>query len=63
LRSVKKTPISYTDEDIEKKLLLLWEDENISLRDAVAEVVKKTCLQKKKVYDLAVKLRLQKNNS
>ncbi len=60
LRSVKKTPIFYTDEYIEKKLQLLWEDKNVSLRDAVAEVVKKTGLQKKKVYDLAVALRLQK---
>jgi len=60
LRSVKKTPISYTDEDIEKQLLLLWNDENISLRDAVNQVAEKTDLQKKKVYDLAVKLRLQK---
>jgi len=59
LRSVKKTPISYTEEDIEKKILLLWEDENISLRDAVNQVVEKTGLQKKKVYDLAIKLRLQ----
>jgi 16S rRNA (cytidine1402-2'-O)-methyltransferase len=63
LRSVKKTPISCKDEDIEKKILLLWEDENISLRDAVNQVVEKTGLQKKKVYDLAVKLRLQKANS
>jgi len=63
LRSVKKTPLSYKDEDIEKKILLLWEDENISLRDAVNQVVEKTGLQKKKVYDLAVKLRLQKANS
>ena len=62
LRSVKKTPMFYADEDIEKKLLLLWEDKNVSLRDAVAQVVKKTGLQKKKVYDLAVKLRLQKTN-
>jgi len=59
LRSVKRTPISYADEDIEKQLLLLWEDENISLRDAVNQVVEQTGLQKKKVYDLAVKLRLQ----
>jgi 16S rRNA (cytidine1402-2'-O)-methyltransferase len=62
LRGVKKTPILYADEDIDKKLLLLWEDKNLSLRDAVAQVVKKTGLQKKKVYDLAVKLRLQKAN-
>ena len=59
LRSVEKTPVSYTDEDIEKKLIFLWNDENISLRDAVNQVVEKTGLQKKKVYDLAVKLRLQ----
>ena len=59
LRSVKKNPIFYTDEDIEKQLLLLWEDENVSLRDAVNQVVEKTGLQKKKVYDFAVKLRLQ----
>ena len=61
LKSVKKTPIFYADEYIEKKLLLLWEDKNVSLRDAVAQVVKKTGLQKKKVYDLAVKLHLQKS--
>ena len=61
LKSVKKPPIFYADEDIEKKLLALWEDTNVSLRDAVAQVVKKTGLQKKKVYDLAVKLRLQKS--
>ncbi len=62
LSSVKKTPISFTDEDIEKQLLELWEDKNVSLRDAVAHVVKEKGLQKKKVYDLAVKLRLQKAN-
>jgi len=61
LKSVKKTPIFYAGEYIEKKLLELWEDKNVSLRDAVAQVVKKTGLQKKKVYDLAVKLRLQKS--
>jgi len=63
LRSVKKTPISFTDEDIEKKLLLIWDDESMSLRDAVNQLVEKTGLQKKKVYNLAVKLRLQKVNS
>ena len=62
LRSVKKTPVFYADEDIEEKLLELWDDKNVSLRDAVAQVVRKTELQKKKVYDLAVKLRLQKAN-
>jgi len=29
------------------------------LRDAVAQLVKETGLQKKKIYDLAIKLRLQ----
>jgi 16S rRNA (cytidine1402-2'-O)-methyltransferase len=62
LKSVKKIPIFYADEDIERNLLELWEDKNVSLRDSVAQVVKKTGLQKKKVYDLAVKLRLQKAN-
>jgi 16S rRNA (cytidine1402-2'-O)-methyltransferase len=60
LKSVKKTPVFYADEEIEKRLLDLWEDKNVSLRDAVAHVVKKTGLQKKKIYDLAVALRLQK---
>lgn len=62
LRGVKKTPAFYSDEDIEKKLLLLFEDEIISLRDAVNQVAEKTGLQKKKVYGLAVKLRLKNVN-
>lgn len=57
LRGAERTPLSYTDEDIEKQLMLLWENENVSLRDAVNQVAEKTGLQKKKVYNFAVKHR------
>ena len=59
LQGAVNTPASYTDEEIEKKLLLFWEGRNVSLRDAVAQVVDETGLSKKKVYDLAVRIRLQ----
>jgi 16S rRNA (cytidine1402-2'-O)-methyltransferase len=57
LKGKEKEPIALTVEEIEKKLLQLWKNKKISLRDAVAEIVQKTGLPRKKVYDLAVKLR------
>ncbi len=50
-------PVSLTDDGIQEKLLQLWGQKSISLRDAVADVVKQTGLSRKKVYDLAVKIR------
>jgi 16S rRNA (cytidine1402-2'-O)-methyltransferase len=58
LKGEEKKIISVTDEEIEEKLLYLWKNKNLSLRDAVAEVVLQTGLSRKKIYGLAVKLRL-----
>jgi 16S rRNA (cytidine1402-2'-O)-methyltransferase len=60
LQGKEKKMISITDDEIKKKLFQLWKDEEISLRDAVNEIVKQTGLPRKKVYDLAVSLRPQK---
>lgn len=57
VKGKEKETMVVTDEEIENKLLQLWNDKKISLRDAVAEVVQQTGLSRKKVYDLAVKLR------
>lgn len=50
-------PVSLTDDEIQEKLLQLWAERTISLRDAVAEIVRRTGLSRKKVYDMAVKIR------
>jgi 16S rRNA (cytidine1402-2'-O)-methyltransferase len=50
-------PVSLTDDEIQEKLLRLWTERSISLRDAVADVVRQTGLSRKKVYDMAVKVR------
>jgi 16S rRNA (cytidine1402-2'-O)-methyltransferase len=50
-------PVSFTDDEIQEKLLQLWAERTISLRDAVAEIVRRTGLSRKKVYDMAVKIR------
>ncbi len=53
----EKEPPVFTCEDIERKLLPLLANKEISLRDAVAEIVCQTGFSKKKIYDLAVKLK------
>jgi 16S rRNA (cytidine1402-2'-O)-methyltransferase len=58
LKREEKKIIPVTDEEIEEKLLCLWKNKNLSLRDAVADVVIQTGLSRKKIYGLAVKLRL-----
>jgi 16S rRNA (cytidine1402-2'-O)-methyltransferase len=50
-------PVLLTDDEIQEKLLRLWTERSISLRDAVADVVRQTGLSRKKVYDMAVKVR------
>ncbi|MHB8137521.1 MAG: 16S rRNA (cytidine(1402)-2'-O)-methyltransferase [Smithellaceae bacterium] len=57
LQGASREPVSLTDDEIEERLLTLWAGKSISLRDAVADVVRQTGLPKKKVYDLAVKIR------
>jgi 16S rRNA (cytidine1402-2'-O)-methyltransferase len=44
------------DEEIEEKLIRIWENPSTTLRDAVSAVVSETGWPKKKVYDLAVKI-------
>jgi 16S rRNA (cytidine1402-2'-O)-methyltransferase len=56
LQGALHKPVSLTDDEIQEKLLQLWSEHAISLRDAVADVVRKTGLPRKKVYDLAVKI-------
>jgi 16S rRNA (cytidine1402-2'-O)-methyltransferase len=56
LKGEEYNPLPVADEEIEKRLLALWKNKKLSLRDAVVEVVSQTGLSKKKVYDLAVKL-------
>jgi 16S rRNA (cytidine1402-2'-O)-methyltransferase len=57
LQGASLEPVSLTDDQIQEKLLSLWEDSPISLRDSVAEVVRQTGLSRKKIYDMAVKIR------
>ncbi len=60
LQGKEKNSISVTDEEIEAKLLDIWKNEKISLRDAVNNVARQTGLSKKKVYDLAIRLQAKK---
>lgn len=57
LRGKEKGKITVSDDEIEKKIVDIWKHKNISLRDCVSDIVKQTGWPKKKVYDLAVKLR------
>jgi 16S rRNA (cytidine1402-2'-O)-methyltransferase len=58
LQGKEKEPVAVTEAEIEAKLLQLRKNKKISVRDAVYEIVQQTGLSKKKVYGLAVKLRL-----
>jgi 16S rRNA (cytidine1402-2'-O)-methyltransferase len=60
LQRKEKRQATDTNEEIEKKLLEIWKDKSLTLRDVVAQVVISTGFSKKKIYDLAVKLQLQK---
>ncbi len=57
MQGKEKEPIVLTADEIEDKLMQLWKNKKMSVRDAVAEIVQQTGLSKKKIYDLAVKLR------
>lgn len=45
------------DHEIQERLLGLWSEQHVSLRDAVMAVARQTGLPRKKIYDIAVKLR------
>jgi 16S rRNA (cytidine1402-2'-O)-methyltransferase len=47
-----------TDQEIEEKLLELRKNKKLSLRDSIAEVAILTCVSRKKIYSLAIKLHL-----
>jgi 16S rRNA (cytidine1402-2'-O)-methyltransferase len=53
----QKAPVTLTDEEIINKLKSFSRNKQLSLRDAVAEVVSQTGISKKKIYDLALRLR------
>jgi 16S rRNA (cytidine1402-2'-O)-methyltransferase len=50
-------PVMLSDEDIRCKLMRHLDTETASLRDAIYAVVRETELPKKRVYDIAVKMR------
>lgn len=58
LQGKEREPVAVTADEIEAKLLQFRKNKKMSVRDAVCEVVQQTGLPKKKVYDLAVKLKL-----
>lgn len=49
--------ISLADDEIREKLEALLDPGSVSVRDAVADIVQRTGLSKKRVYDIAVKIR------
>ncbi len=53
----QKAQVVLTDEEIINKLKSFSKNKQLSVRDAVAEVAIQTGISKKKVYDLAIKLR------
>ncbi len=54
----QKARVILTDEQIIKKLKSVSKSKQLSMRDTVAEVVYQTGISKKKVYDIALRLRL-----
>lgn len=58
IQGKEKETAPISDEEIETELLQLRKNNEMSVRDAVGEIVRRRGLPKKRVYDLAVKLRL-----
>lgn len=57
IRGGQKAPVTLTDEEIIDKLKSFSKNKQLSLRDAVTEVVNQTGISKKNVYNLALRLR------
>ncbi|HOG82197.1 MAG TPA: 16S rRNA (cytidine(1402)-2'-O)-methyltransferase [Smithellaceae bacterium] len=55
VRGASREPVSMTDDEIQERLLRLRSERSISLRDAVADVVRQTGLPRKRIYDMALK--------
>jgi len=58
IQGEQKASVILTDEELIKKIKSFLKNKQLSLRDAVAEVVSQTGTSKKKIYDLALRLRL-----
>ncbi len=56
LRQGSSSP-AITEEEIKDKILHCWSEKNMSMRDSIDHVVHQTGLPRKKIYDLAVKIR------
>ena len=56
VRGASREPVFMTDDEIQERLLLLRKGKSMSLRDAVADVVRQTGLPRKRVYDMALKI-------
>ncbi|MBP1710590.1 MAG: tetrapyrrole (corrin/porphyrin) methylase family protein [Deltaproteobacteria bacterium] len=56
VRGASREPVSITDDEIQTRLLSLRKGKSLSLRDAVADVVRQTGLPRKRVYDMALKI-------
>lgn len=57
LEGASPGPAPLSDDEIQEKLLNLWSEHPMSLRDAVMEIVRQTGLSRKRIYDIAVKNR------
>jgi len=56
IRGASREPVSITDDEIQERLLRLRKGKSMSVRDAVADVVRQTGLPRKRVYDMALKI-------
>lgn len=56
VRGASREPVSITDDEIQERLLRLRKGKSMSVRDAVADVVRQTGLPRKRVYDMALKI-------
>lgn len=51
------TAVDLSDDEIQDRLARIWQTRDVSLRDAVYDVVRETGVSKKRVYNIAVKMR------
>ncbi len=56
VRGASREPVSITDDEIQERLLRLRKEQSMSVRDAVADVVRQTGLPRKRVYNMALKI-------
>jgi 16S rRNA (cytidine1402-2'-O)-methyltransferase len=56
VRGASREPVSIADDEIQERLLRLRKEQSMSVRDAVADVVRQTGLPRKRVYNMALKI-------